>query len=75
MCQLYNLDPASLVRGAVIGNAVLYDVKEYKSKKEFLVDKHKHLAPERYVDHKYSFLIKDMVRFDKLIYMLEIELL
>lgn len=68
ICQLYNLDPNLLVRGAVIGKAILYDVKEYKSKKEFLADRNKHLAPERYADHNYGFLIKDALRFDKPIY-------
>ena len=68
ICRLYELDPSSLVRGAVIGKAVLYDVKEYKSKKDFLADKNRHLAPERYADHKYGFLIKDAVKFEEPIY-------
>lgn|SRR5574341_705906 len=70
ICQLYDIDTDSLVRGAVIGKAVLYDVKEYKSKREFLADKNRHLVPARYADHKYGFMIKDAVRFDKPIYML-----
>ncbi len=70
ICQLCNINPTSLVRGAVVGNAILYDVKEYKNKKEFLADKNKHLAPERYAHHKYGFMIKNAVRFDKPIYML-----
>ncbi len=69
ICQLYNIDPNSLVKGAVIGKALLYDVKEYKSNKEFLEDQKKHLAPESYVFHNYGFLIKNAVRFQKPIYM------
>ncbi len=48
---------------------IAIDVQRYKSKKEFLADKNKYLAPERYADHKYGFLIKDAIRFDKPIYM------
>ena len=58
-----------MIRGAIIGKAVLYDVKVYKSKKDFLADRSKHLAPERYFDHNYGFMIKDAVKFEEPIYM------
>jgi hypothetical protein len=48
ICKLHKIDISKLVRGAVIGKATIYDVKVYKSKKDFIADKNKHLAPERY---------------------------
>jgi len=69
ICKLQNIDPYKLIYGAIIGKAFLYDVKEYKSIKEFLKDKGKHLATERYSDHKYGFMIKDAIKFRKPIYM------
>ncbi len=69
ICRLYNIDPNSLVKGAIIGKAFLYDVKVYKNKKELIADKNKHLAPAKYADHKYGFVIKDVERFENPIYM------
>jgi hypothetical protein len=64
-CLLFKLDPASLVRGAVIGKAVLFDVKEYGSASEFAKDKDKHLATDSYSGSRYGFLLKDAERFGK----------
>jgi len=69
ICKLQNIDPSKLIYGAIIGKAFLNDVKEYKSVKEFIKDKSKHLATERYADHKYGFMIKDAVKFQEPIYM------
>ena len=69
ICLLYGIDPNSLTRGAVIGKAVLYDVKNYKNRIAFLADKREHLAPVQYADHKYGFLIKNAKKFDKPIYL------
>jgi hypothetical protein len=69
ICRLYKIDISKLARGAVVGKATIYDVKIYKSKKEFIKDKSKRLAPERYSDHKYRFMVKDAIKFEEPIYM------
>lgn len=69
ICKLHKIEPSKLIYGAIIGKAFLYDVKEYKSVKEFIKDKSKHLATERYVDHKYGFLLRDAKRLGKPFYM------
>jgi ASCH domain-containing protein len=62
-CRKFNIDPYTLTRGAIVGKAYLYDVKEYKTPEEFDADKEKHLADVSY--GKYGFLIKNPVRFEK----------
>jgi hypothetical protein len=44
---------------------VLYDVKLYQSKREFIADQNKEFALSTYSDRKYGFLIRDAKRFDK----------
>jgi hypothetical protein len=48
-----------------VGSAVLYDVKSYESKEDFIADQRKHFAAPIYSHHKYGFLIRDPKRFDK----------
>ena len=43
-CERNKIDPKSLITGAIIGKAILYDVKSYESKNSFLRDKNKHFA-------------------------------
>lgn len=64
-CIANGYDPRTVTRRAIIGKAVLYDVKIYKSKEEFMADKSKHLAGEEFSDCRYGFLLKDPVKFDK----------
>jgi hypothetical protein len=64
-CRELGIDPNSLTRGAIIGKAYLYDVKEYKSQEELMADKDKHLATGKYLQSKYGFFVKDAVKFDK----------
>ena len=48
-CKRNKIDPKSLITGAIIGKAILYDVKAYDSKNSFLRDKNKHFQdPKRY---------------------------
>lgn len=68
-CDMFSIKRDLLVRHAVIGEAVLYEVKKYNSDSEFLSDKEKHLAFGSYLGSRYGFLLKDAVRFDKPIYM------
>jgi hypothetical protein len=65
VCELYNIDTSLLITGAIVGSAVLQDIKFYQSKKEFFADQSKHLAAGKYSDPKYGFLLSDVKRFDK----------
>ncbi len=62
-CRKFGFDPNKLAKGAIIGKAYLYDVKEYKTNEEFDEDYNEHLADVSY--GKYGFLIKNPVRFDR----------
>jgi len=58
-CDMSNIDSDSLIIGPILGKAILYDVKIYKNKNSFVLDRNKHLAATKYTDHKYGFLIKN----------------
>jgi len=64
-CKRNKIDPDSLVTGAVVGMAILYDVKVYDSKRSFLLDKNRHRAGTDYNYPKYGFLLKGARRFRK----------
>jgi hypothetical protein len=64
-CEMNRIDPDSLTVGAIIGKAILFDVKFYKNRNLFLKDKSKHLAGTKYSDHPYGFLIRGARRFRK----------
>jgi predicted transcriptional regulator len=58
------IDYNKLARGAIIGSAVLYDVKQYRNKTELEVDKNKHLADiKKFGFRRYGFMIKNAHRF------------
>lgn len=67
-CSTFGIDPSPLIKGVIIGKAILYDVKKYENQKEFLSDQSKHMATSDYVGSKYGFLVKDAVRLKKPIY-------
>lgn len=64
-CERNKIDPKSLIRGAIIGKATLYDVKTYLNKNSFLRDKNKHFADPKSTNYKYGFLLEDAKRFRK----------
>jgi hypothetical protein len=64
-CERIKIDPESLITGAIIGKAVLYDVKSYDSKNSFIRDKNKHFADPKSTNYKYGFLLKEAKRFRK----------
>jgi predicted transcriptional regulator len=64
-CKSCNIDTSSLAIGAIVGSAVLYDVKLYQTKNEFIADQSKHFASAKYSDYNYAFLPSDVRRFDK----------
>jgi ASCH domain len=58
------IDYNKLTRGAIIGSAVLYDLKQYRNKTELEVDKNKHLADiKKFGFRRYGFMIKNAHRF------------
>ena len=64
-CERNKIDPKSLITGAIIGKAILYDVKSYDSKNSFLRDKNKHFEDPKSTNYKYGFLLKEAKRFRK----------
>ena len=57
------IDHNMLTLGAIIGTAVLYDVKQYKNKTELEIDKNKHYADiKKFGFCKYGFMIKNAHR-------------
>ena len=57
------IDYNNLTLGAIIGSALLYDVKQYRNKIELELDKNKHLADiEKFGFCKYGFMIKNAHR-------------
>jgi ASCH domain len=68
-CLRMKIDPDSLVTGAVVGKATLYDVKFYNNRNLFIQDRNKHLAGTKYSYHKYGFLVKNSRKFKKPLFM------
>jgi hypothetical protein len=57
------IDHNKLIRGAIIGTAVLYDVKEYKRKTELETDENGHYADiNKFGFRKYGFMVKNAKR-------------
>ncbi len=64
--DLLGIDYNRLTLGAIIGSAVLYDVKQYRNKIELELDKNKHLADiEEFGFCRYGFMIKNTRRFKR----------
>src|SRR5690242_5103740 len=58
------IDHNKLTLGAIIGSAVLYDVKEYRNKLDLELDKNKHPADiKKFGFRTYGFMIKNAHRF------------
>jgi predicted transcriptional regulator len=64
-CERLDIDIDKLIKGAIIGSASLYNVKEYKNQEEFNKDKQKHFSIiSKYFDgYKFGFLVKDARMF------------
>jgi len=64
--DLLGIDYNRLTLGAIIGSAVLYDVKPYRNKLDLELDKNKHLTDvEEFGFCKYGFMIKNTRRFKR----------
>jgi ASCH domain-containing protein len=60
------IDYSMLIRGAIIGTAVLYNIKQYRNKTELERDRHKHLADTKEFGFcKYGFMIKNAHRLSR----------
>ena len=58
--EFLGIDYNTLIRGAIIGSAVLYDVKQYKNKTELEKDRNKHYADiKKFGSCKYGFIVKN----------------
>ena len=62
-CKRLKINPKTLVLGAIIGKAEIYDVKKYSSKAEIISDSKKHLASKKYQNSKYGFCLKNAISF------------
>lgn len=57
-CARLHIDEKALVSGALVGKAVLYDVKTYNTRKEWQADRKYHFASAEFSNKKYGFLLK-----------------
>ncbi len=64
-CERNKIDPDPLITGAIVGKAILYDVKFYDNKRSFLQDRKKHFAGTGYPGPVYGFLLKGARKFRK----------
>jgi len=56
----FNIDVSKLVTGAIVGEVLIYDVKEYHNVSELMEDKDRHLAGQAYIDKaKFGFLLRE----------------
>lgn len=62
-CQRLGIVVSSLVVGAIVGKAVLYDVKEYHTKKELERDRKYHLAGPEFFGSRFGFMLKSAKKF------------
>jgi hypothetical protein len=62
-CKRLGINETDLRTGAIIGKAMIYDVKTYKTKKELNDDKKYHFALGDPSDRKFGFLLKNAKEF------------
>jgi predicted transcriptional regulator len=61
--KVLGIDYTKLSTGAIIGTAILYNVKKYKSEAEFKKDKSKHYADiKKFDSYKNGFMVKNAHR-------------
>ena len=66
-CKYYGLNVETLAKGAIIGKATLYDVKKYQNNLEYKLDYEQHLSSKIIEKFAYGFLIKNALKFDRII--------
>ena len=64
MASSLNINYTKFLRGAIIGTAILYNVKQYNSNSDFEKDKNKHYADiNKYGSYKFGFMVRNARRF------------
>ena len=58
-CKRLKINSKTLVKGAIVGKAEIYDVKKYNSMSDIIKDSKKHLASKSFQNKKYGFMIKN----------------
>ena len=62
-CKSLGIDHTKLTVGAIIGKAILYDVKKYENRTQFIRDKSRHYAHVNIFDSRmYGFVIRNAHR-------------
>jgi predicted transcriptional regulator len=62
-CKSLGIDYNKLNTGAIIGKAILYDVKKYDNLAQFMRDKNRHYAGANFFDsHLFGFIIRNAQR-------------
>ncbi len=71
-CKRFCLDPEKLVKGCIVGKAVLVSVKEYFNDEDYLKDSDKHFSSKEGLEEfgwvgkkKYGFILGKVERFEK----------
>ena len=67
LCEYYGFNLKTLEKGAIIGKATLYDVKKYQNNLEYEKDYENHLSLKKIDKIAYGFLIKNPIKFNKVI--------
>ena len=62
-CKRLKINSKTLVKGAIVGKAEIYDVKKYDSMSDIIKDSKKHLASKSFQNNKYGFMIKNAKPF------------
>jgi len=62
-CKRLKINEKSLITGAIIGKAEIFDVKKYNSASEILKDNNLHFASKKFHDKKFGFMIKNAKAF------------
>ncbi len=58
------MDHRTLITGAIIGKATIYDTKKYQTRKELVIDQKHHLANSDYFSNKtFGFFLKSAKEF------------
>lgn len=62
-CKEFEIDPKSLVIGAIVGKAIFEDTKEYHTEEQFLKDDEKHKSGfYGFTKPKFGFLLRNAKR-------------
>lgn len=62
-CKRLHIDCGKLARGAIVGKAILYDVKRYETQRQWLDDAKYHMASKNFANKRYGFLLKKTKEF------------